>query len=200
MIEHNIIKIGNSHIFYIENHNNGDISVILLHGYNWTSDIWLKSNTIKALDEIDVNVYAVDIPGFTKSRSSTNSKNFNDEEVIEILYSFIINTVNKHSRLFLVGASAGGYLALKFGEKHSSKLTGIIAIAPSELEKVNFSMISTNIFAIYGDKDKEVDIASDKKYFNGRAKIEMINEAGHKCYLDKSIEFNHILREFILKR
>ena len=59
-------------------------------------------------------------------------------------------------------------------------------------------MISTNIFAIYGNKDKEVYIASDKRYFNDKAKIEMINEAGHKCYLDKSIEFNHILRKFIL--
>ena len=94
-------------------------TIVLLHGFTESMKIW--KYTEKVLSK-DFKVISMDLPGHGKS------------EMIEPIHtmSLMAEVVNKlliHlgvKRCLMVGHSMGGYVALSFAEKFSSKLRGLV--------------------------------------------------------------------------
>ena len=198
MVKTKIVRLGNCDLFYLDAFMGSNTTAILMHGYNWTSDVWIESETIKSLNDNGINVYAIDIPGFPKSRSKFDKTDVTEEDIIDILLDFARKNINPETNLFLLGTSGSGYVALKIAEKHSYNFKGIIAVAPVEVNKINLDRITSRLLVIYGTEDTVIkDVYSEAGQFNGDVSIKIIKNAGHRCYIDKPMEFNHILLDFI---
>ena len=196
MIEQKHFETNGCNILYLQSLCSGSLTIILLHGYNWTSDIWLESGTIAALNEAGVNTYAVDVPGFPNSRSIAEPTALNEEVVLRALTNLIVKITNGN-KFFLLGASAGGYLALKLAIRCKKEAEGIVVVAPSEITKIDVSSINSRILTIYGAEDKELDEFRKVEHFKSKSEMIIIEKAGHRCYLDKPQEFNQLLIKFI---
>ncbi len=198
MIRKENIDLNGCRLFYLEAPAGGNKAVILMHGYNWDSDIWIESKTIAELNEASINVYAMDVPGFPKSRSVTESgRNVAETDIFDALLGFIREKA-RQKELFLLGTSGSGYLALKFAEKHGRLLKGVIAVAPVDLDAVRLDSIKTRVIAIWGSEDDVIrDVHGDELRFRRIGETRIIEGAGHRPYIDRPDEFNSIITRFV---
>ncbi len=120
-------------IHYTE-HGNGNV-LVLLHGYIESANIW-EAFTNK-LDK-HFRVICIDLPGHGKS--DTSAKQHTMEFMADCI-SEVLNSLNINSCV-LIGHSMGGYVALEFLRKYSSKLAGFclfhsLPFADTEEKKQN---------------------------------------------------------------
>jgi pimeloyl-ACP methyl ester carboxylesterase len=99
---------------YVNDSKKGDKTVVLLHGYLETSEVW---DDFAKLLKPHVRVVAVDLPGngLSGTDANENSMEFMADVVADVLdYSGI-------NRATVVGHSMGGYVALAFAEKYGER-------------------------------------------------------------------------------
>ncbi|MDR1595253.1 MAG: alpha/beta hydrolase [Prevotellaceae bacterium] len=96
---------------YISDTKQGDKTVVLLHGYLETNEVWAD---FKELLKPHVRVIAIDLPG--NGLSGTNP-NENSMEFIADVVADVLNH-SKIDKATIVGHSMGGYVALAFAEKY----------------------------------------------------------------------------------
>ncbi len=182
----------NNSLIYFEDQG-GNKSIVLLHGYSFNSDVWEQIQLPKFLKDLGYSVYALDVPGFPKSR---NKISLGEEEELEVI-SALVQKIGKKPAL--LGASASGYLALKYAERNQEKIEKLIAVGPVELGHIKLELISIPVLGIWGSKDTvanpEKGLQEFKKLKNGKAEI--ISEARHACYLDKPDQFKQLLKGFL---
>jgi len=94
-------------------------TVVLLHGFLEELSIW---NDISQKLSLTNQVIAIDLPGFGKSGSisETHSMNLMAEVVNEILLSECVSVC------IIIGHSMGGYIALAFAELFPKKISGLV--------------------------------------------------------------------------
>ena len=194
MVTKNWVEFFDSEIFYLEEPAKSKKSILLLHGYNWTSDVWLKSETMQTLNKLDFNTFAIDVPTFPKSRSKVLS-GAKDDDIIKIIYNFITTIILQKEQLFILGTSASGFLALRFAEKYSDMLSGVIGVVPIDCGRIKLNEIKTRILTIWGSEDSGLKECAP--LFKNKADIKIIKNAGHTPYLDQPKEFNTIVSEFL---
>lgn len=95
--------------------------IMLIHGYLETSEIW-KSFAQKLATSF--RVIAVDLPGHGGSDPGGEVQTM--ESMADALQSFLHDIGIE--KVFLVGHSLGGYVALAFAERHSGYLAGYALI------------------------------------------------------------------------
>lgn len=123
----------NSQIGYTD--NGSGRCIVLLHGFMESSQIW--DNYVQELSKL-YRVICIDLPGHGCSDC------LGYVHTMELLAD-AVNAVLQHlrlNRLFVVGHSMGGYVALAFAEKYPQKTRGIClfhstASADSEERKIN---------------------------------------------------------------
>jgi pimeloyl-ACP methyl ester carboxylesterase len=96
---------------YVSDTKKGEKTVVLLHGYLETNEVWTD---FKELLKFYVRVVAIDLPG--NGLSGTNP----DENSMEFMADIVADVLN-HSEIdkaTVVGHSMGGYVALAFAEKY----------------------------------------------------------------------------------
>ncbi|MDR2383732.1 MAG: alpha/beta hydrolase [Prevotellaceae bacterium] len=96
---------------YISDTKKGEKTVVLLHGYLETNEVWTD---FKELLKPHLRVVAIDLPG--NGLSGTNE----DENSMEFIADVVAEALNysKISKATIVGHSMGGYAALAFAEKY----------------------------------------------------------------------------------
>lgn len=111
------IKYQNSKISYNIKGVENKKSIILLHGYLESKEIWNDF-----ADELSkqFKVISIDIPGHGQSELISEEQSFFD---IADLILFISDSL-KINKFFLVGHSMGGYIALAFAKKYTQRLSG----------------------------------------------------------------------------
>jgi pimeloyl-ACP methyl ester carboxylesterase len=99
---------------YIYDSKKGEKTVVLLHGYLETNEVWAD---FKELLKPHFRVIVIDLPGSGLSGTNDeNSMEFMADVVAEVLHH------SKIDKATVVGHSMGGYAALAFAEKYD-KLT-----------------------------------------------------------------------------
>jgi pimeloyl-ACP methyl ester carboxylesterase len=95
---------------YIYDSKKGEKTVVLLHGYLETNEVWTD---FKELLKPHFRVIVIDLPG--NGLSGTN-----DENSMEFMADVVAGVLNhsKINRATVVGHSMGGYAALAFAEKY----------------------------------------------------------------------------------
>jgi pimeloyl-ACP methyl ester carboxylesterase len=99
---------------YISDTGKGDKTVVLLHGYLETNEVWTD---FKELLKPHVRVITLDLPG--NGLSGTNP----DENSMEFMADVVADILNhaKIDKATVVGHSMGGYVALAFAEKYAGQ-------------------------------------------------------------------------------
>ncbi|MCL4364965.1 alpha/beta hydrolase [Candidatus Marsarchaeota archaeon] len=168
-------------------------NVILMHGYSFNSRVWEEIGLVERLNGQGYCIFCIDVPGFPKS---ANSEGLTDVEMTGFLEAFIRTL---HGNVVMLGSSASGYLALKFAEKHSRMLAGLIVVAPVNLERVMLDSITTHVLGIWGSKDTVSPVGRNGRMLQSikNSKIRVLEGAAHACYLDKPQDFIDIISNFI---
>jgi pimeloyl-ACP methyl ester carboxylesterase len=172
------------------------LPIVFLHGYSFTSEIWETVNVFKLLTEKEIPFLAIDMPYGLKSECKPKTrdpgKNIN-------LLKEAISTVFQQEKLFIIGASLGGNIALKYSCQFP--VEGMLLIAPvSGLtdDLVNsYNEFEAPVYVLYGTKDRIVSLEEMKKLEKAmlNAKLIIYKEANHPAYLDKPDDFKKHLLE-----
>ena len=168
-------------------------TILLLHGINYTSDLWVRTGTIDKLNQQGHNVYAVDIPSFGYSEKSIRPTYL-------IINEFLCK--NGLKDVILLGPSMGGRLGLVLAKKYTSLFKALILIGVPEVHKYirNLHKIIIPSLLVWGESDHispMTNLELLKKYLKN-VKRTHIMKGGHSCYIDNSYFFNVLISEFIV--
>ena len=170
----------------------GDPPILLLHGYSFTSDVWMEIGLLSRLEVSRVPFLAPDMPyGMRVTRTRGRGGVEGSLEALEALLEWSRARTNGY---LLVGASLGGYIALEHLAR-GGKPRGMVLIAPvrTGLEHVRKALSRFNgpILYIWGTRDtivgREEIMEALKHTLRGR--LEVYEDAGHPAYLDMPERF-----------
>ena len=173
------------------------LNVVLLHGMSFNADTWIETGTIEYLCTNGFNVYAVDMPGFGKSKGKRLKRPYAAEFLHKILKKLEVK------KPVLVGPSMGGGIALAYAISFD-ELSGLVLIAPAGLNDPqiveNLSEISeTPTLIFWGDKDRVFPVSMSEILTDKLSKSRLVicEGAPHPCYLKATEKFHIELRDFL---
>lgn len=160
--------------------------IIFLHGYMFTSDVWNEIGLLRELETRRIPFTAIDMPygKLSECQPKSNAADKNVELVAAIANS---------RPPVIVGASLGGYIALKYSVRHP--VAGLLLVAPvmslqEELTR-HYPDLSAAVRIVYGDADnivprKEMDRLSELF----KTDLKVYKNAGHPAYMDYPDQFS----------
>ena len=159
------------------------VPVVLLHGFSFTSDVWSEIGLLQALCKNGIPFVAPDMPYGMKVKRSFKSRDpgKNVEALADALRALGL------SEVYMVGASLGGYIALRYAVAKDS-VKGLTLIAPvNSLEESIIAYFKGNpvpVQVIYGSNDTIVS-RSEMEEFTRLVSGELIvyEDAPHPAYL-----------------
>ena len=159
------------------------IPVVLLHGFSFTSDVWSEIGLLQALCKNGIPFVAPDMPYGMKVKRSFRSRD--PDKNVEALADAV--RALGLSKVYMVGASLGGYIALKYTVAMDG-VKGLTLIAPvNSLEEGILSYFKSNpvpVQVIYGSNDSIVS-RSEMEEFARLVGGELVvyEDAPHPAYL-----------------
>ena len=165
--------------------------IVLLHGYMYTSDVWNDIGLLRLLEQKNIAFNAVDMPYGHRSECAPRSGNPEQNTAI-------VASIASHDSL-LIGASLGGYIALKHCVARPAG--GLMLVAPvmslqAELA-ARYPQISARVRLIYGENDNVVYRDEIKRLGRLLGITPRIYEkAQHAAYMDHPERFNTDVIEF----
>ncbi len=172
------------------------LPIVFLHGYNYTSYVWRDIGLLQRLEEERIPYLAIDMP--YGARSMCSPKTRDPEENIEILATAIKGLYGGTAPL-LVGASLGGYIALRYAVR--KPVSGLMLIAPVkalEEELVShYKDMAVPTMIIWGSRDRIVSREEMEKLAKILdARLIVYEGARHAAYLDLPERFADDLLAF----
>ncbi len=172
------------------------IPMILLHGYSFTSDIWSDINLLGFLRSKHIPYLMLDMPYGLKSRCS---KKIMDPVFNIKLVNHTFNIYNFTDNPLLIGASLGGYIALRYALEYP--VSGLMLIAPVRTSGEEFKKLcnmEVPILIIYGTKDNIVDLDELRSFTKAlrNSRLKIYENARHPAYLDYPELFKDDLYSF----
>lgn len=176
-------------------------SIILLHGWSFTSAIWEQFGLFKSLGSIGFDVYAVDYPGFGNSRTSGGySIETGDISKGSIFVRDYIRALGL-KKTYLLGASMGGGIAMRSCIDFQDLVSGVIAIAPAWIGSYRKQLadISVPVCFIWGSSDNVVSLSLGREYAGivKNSSLHVLDGAGHAAYLDRPEKFLDVVTSFL---
>ena len=109
------------------------------------------------------------------------------------------------SALTIVGPSMGGGYALAYALSRPERVGALVLVSPSvyriaEQEKKKLPNLDIPVLLVWGDRDRVFPLdeyGRPLKETLPRARLVVVEKAGHGVYLDKPEEFNRLLIEFL---
>jgi len=158
-------------------------SIILLHGAKYSKETWVKTNTISALAQQHINVYALDIP----------TKKVDDSVLKDIIEKLGLE------KPIILSPSLSGKYSIHLLTHYPHLVGAYIAVAPviPTIDITSLQSLNIKSLFIYGDKDIE-GIKRSKllmTYLKGSKEYQITGN--HACYLDDPEGFNQQIINFI---
>lgn len=190
-------KKGN--VFYREVVPNGKPKhdILLMHGKKFNSSTWVKLKTMDILVSAGYRVIAMDLPGSGNSHFKLNNRS--DKNLEKFLGEFI----KKASVVspVIVSPSASGRFSLPYivGKNKVSGFVPIAAVASDRFPLKSFKYFKAPTLIIRGSKDMSLGKTSMDTLHQAipHSKTEIIQGAGHACYIHKPDEFHKVLLKFL---
>ena len=167
-------------------------SILLMHGYSFNSAVWYEIGLVDALNKLGFKTVCLDVPGYPQSLNKLAI----DENGLVGLLAKMAGTLQRP--LFILGSSASAHTALKFAQGRQG-LDGVIAVAPVSFRGIKLESIRTRALAIWGRNDdiSPPYINADQMQRIPGARVEIMEGAGHACYLNNPKAFIKLISEFI---
>ena len=162
----------------------------------FTSDVWRDINVLEYLEEQKIPYLAIDMPYGARSSCSPHTR---IPENNVFVFREAVKGVFGPIRPVVVGASLGGYIALKYVLEYP--VSGLLLIAPVRVFENEFikrySSFSFPIHVIIGTRDRIVSVDEMKKFTEKlpKAKLKIYEDASHLAYLDYPEKFRKDLME-----
>jgi pimeloyl-ACP methyl ester carboxylesterase len=178
-------------------YNAPGVPVVFLHGLSFTLNVWQRIGATGLLMEKHVPFLALDMPYGSKSNSHPKTRN---PEANVSVVSEAVKSVFGSAVPALVGASIGGYVALRYAAKFPVR--GLLLIAPANAladdlvefyRKFNFP-----VRIVWGSQDNIVSGEEMRTLANKvpNAKLLVYKDAAHPAYLSEPELFKRDLLEF----
>ncbi|WP_440059695.1 alpha/beta fold hydrolase [Thermogladius sp. 4427co] len=170
------------------------IPVMLLHGYSFTSDVWGDIGLFPMLEEKMIPYIAIDMPYGRISKCIKHTRSV--EENIDFARS-AFKAYFGNLPPVIVGASLGGYMALKYSMTNPA--TGLVLIAPVGVREVvkAFKNLKLKTLVLYGSRDDIADFEELKEFADETgSELIVYDGAGHALYLDQPERFKKDLLAF----
>jgi pimeloyl-ACP methyl ester carboxylesterase len=169
---------------------------VLLHGFSFLAETWVEMGLFDELAEKYV-VYAFDMPYGVKSKSDKFEAG-NRSEYAEFLGEMLkkLNIDNP----ILLGASISGEVTLRYLSLGYDARAAILA-GPANVKNLLpvLDRISAPLLAVWGESDN-ISPPENAEIISAHVKnseVQVMQGAGHACYLDRPEEFKSLLRNFL---
>jgi abhydrolase domain-containing protein 14 len=169
---------------------------VLLHGYSFFAETWVEMGLFDELAEKYV-VYAFDMPYGVKSKSDKFDAG-NRSEYAEFLGE-VLKNLNIDNPI-LLGASISGEATLRYLSLGYDARAAILA-GPANVKNLLpvLDRISVPLLAVWGESDN-ISPPENAEIISAHVKnseVQVMQGAGHACYLDRPGEFKSLLRNFL---
>ncbi len=186
------IRLGKGAVHCLTGGNRGMRDILLLHGMKFSAETWRDLRTLHELGEAGFHAVALDLPGFGKSPAA-------EMDNASVLRAFI--QAEQLDRPILLGPSMGGKVALEFALAHPKLVGGLILIGAVGIEenKDRLEKLKMPTLVVWGGNDTISPLAGGK-LLAGRipnAKLVIIDDAPHPCYLDQPERWHGELLAFL---
>ncbi len=172
------------------------IPIVFLHGFSYTIDIWQHIGIITTLTKKQIPFLALDMPYGLKSKCYPKTK---DPETNLTVVSEAFKSMFGSAVPVLVGASLGGYIALRYAAV--SPVKGLFLVSPTRVLDESLVQAYSNfmfpVTIIWGSRDNIVS-GEDMKVLADKlpnANLIVYEGASHSAYKDQPEKFsNHLLQ------
>jgi len=200
-IKEEFLNVNGANVFHRYSHNSKNTrNIVLLHGWSFTSQNWKDIGAFEKFDELSMNVYSFDYPGFGRSDPSEKyGIKRGDLTNGPILLRDYMNQIGlSHSNV--LGASMGGGMVLKAAFSYKDMIDSVVAVAPAwiEPEKENLKNIVCPVLLVWGENDIVVPPVLGKEYSQliKNCRLVTVPESKHPVYIEKTGEFFNIVTDF----
>merc|ERR1711915_204728 len=169
--------------------------ILLLHGAAFSSQTWVdRVETISTLASLGHRVLAIDLPGFSRSKSRGSVRNKGK------FLTDVIETLTPDVKPVVVTPSASGAFISQFLQQYKDKLAGWIPVAPVSIssDPAFYHQLDLPTLIVYGEKD-----SGARRSNNLLAQIptstnpQELPRAGHPAYLDQPQLWHQLLFNFL---
>jgi len=176
------------------------VPIVFLHGLSYTMDIWQQIGVTDLLIAKRIPFLALDMPYGLRSSCQPKTRN------VETNVTFAVDAVKSFfgtAMPFIVGASLGGHIALKYAVRFPVKsllLIGPSRILDEELVKA-YGNFNFPVKVIWGSNDNVIS-GEDMRTLAGKlpnSKLSIYNGAGHSAYKNDPELFKRDLLELYAK-
>ncbi|XP_028390690.1 protein ABHD14B-like [Dendronephthya gigantea] len=171
------------------------LDVLLLHGMSFSSRNWVELNTMNILASHGYHVIALDLPGYGKSLHKLDTS---DSSRVVFLEQFI-----KKTRLVspvIVSPSMSGVYSLTYlaASKASRAFVAIAVVGTEKIPVGDFQNFPPTLI-VQGSRDKNLGVTSTSILSKNvpHNSVQVIQDAGHACYMNKPDEFHTMLLKFL---
>ena len=104
-------------------------------------------------------------------------------------------------RPVLVSPSMSGGYSLPLVARHPDKLCGFVAVAPVRISRYEPELVGNQLptLALWGSDDRIVPLEQAERLVRAlpNARLVVLEDAGHACYLQATAEFHRHLIQFV---
>jgi pimeloyl-ACP methyl ester carboxylesterase len=165
--------------------------LVFLHGYAFTSEVWVSLNVLRLLEEHAVPFVAMDMPYGMKSACTPKTR---DAMANINLIATTVRNIFGGVKPVLVGASLGGYIALHYSIQNP--VQGLLLIAPVGTHEFRgHPRLKMCVRVIYGSRDRVVPLGEMREFIRSlpNAKLGVYDGANHPAYLGNADRFKEDL-------
>jgi pimeloyl-ACP methyl ester carboxylesterase len=181
-------------------HNAAGTPVVFLHGLSYTADVWQRIGVTDLLIEKHLPFLALDMPYGLKTNCQPKTRN--PETNVQVLAEAVQSVFGSAVPL-LVGASLGGYIALRYAAQFPVK--GLLLVSPAHALAEDLVQVYSNfrfpVRIIWGSQDniisgEEMRTLAEKV---PDSKLLIYQDASHSAYLSQPELFKRDLLELYAK-
>jgi pimeloyl-ACP methyl ester carboxylesterase len=167
-------------------------AALFLHGASFSAQTWQDLGTLALLAERGYRAVAIDLPGFGQSGQTSGQP---QDFLIELMERL------KLTLPVLVSPSLSGGYSLPLVAQHPAMLKGFVPVAPVSIPTYEKQVqgITLPTLAIWGSNDQIISVEQAERLCQRmpNARLVVLENAGHACYMRATAEFNQHLLRFI---
>lgn len=168
--------------------------VVLLHGASFTSVTWEDIGLLQELGAAGWNACAVDMPGCGRSEGAGLGCDRWLESLLDAL---------ELPRPVVVSPSMSGLYSLPLLATHPRRLSGFVAVAPVRIRDYaqRLGCVPIPVLALWGENDQTVGLDQAKLLVDHlrHARLVVLPDAGHACYMKQTKAFRLELEGFLVE-
>ena len=180
-------------IHYLQAGGSDQPVVLLLHGASFSAQTWQDLGTLALLAGQGYRAVAVDLPGFGQSEPGKPDQP--EAFLAEVMEQLTLD------RPVLVSPSMSGGYSLPLVARHPEKLHGFVAVAPVSIARYEPELAGNQLptLALWGGDDRIVPLEQAERLVRAlpKARLVVLENAGHACYLQATAEFHQHLTQFV---